>query len=224
MNHLRKIKSFVRREGRMTVRQSKALETLWTEYGVDADGPFDFDALFGRTAPLVVEIGFGNGKSLLEMVQRFPERNYLGIEVYRAGVGGLIADLQEVGATNCRVICDDAVEVLSRCVADNTIDTFQIYFPDPWHKKRHHKRRLIQTPFVKLLHQKLKPGGKIHLATDWEEYAEQMMAVFSDLDEFENIAGKGNYYTEETERGSTRFQRRGERLGHGVWDLQFKKR
>lgn len=207
----------------MTVRQTKALEELWPAYGLTADKRFQFASIFGRQAPVIIEIGFGNGKSLLDMVQQHPEQDYVGIEVYRAGVGGLMADLHEADLKNCRVICDDAVEVLTQCVEDDTIDGFQIYFPDPWHKKRHNKRRLIQTPFVQLLLKKLKQGGTVHLATDWEDYAEQMLAVFSALPGFDNLAGNGNYFTEKTERGSTRFQRRGERLGHGVWDLQFRK-
>jgi tRNA (guanine-N7-)-methyltransferase len=218
----RPIRSFVVRPGRMTAGQRRALEDNWPRWGLDrADGLLDDHRAFGRQAPLVLEIGFGMGQSLAEMAAGAPETNYLGVDVHRPGVGGLLHKLQEQGIDNVRVYCDDAVPVLRECIADTSLDGVQIFFPDPWHKKRHHKRRLIQAAFIDLLCSKLKPGGFLHLATDWENYAEQMLALLTAMRGLENTAGEGQYSPRPHYRPLTKFEKRGQRLGHGVWDLLF---
>lgn len=223
--HHRKIQSFVRREGRITPRQQKALASLWPKYGIDhSKEKIDINDLFSQAGPIVIEIGFGNGHTLLEMAKAYPTNNYVGIEVHRPGVGGLLADIDEAGITNLKLFCHDAVEVLKDCIAENSIDKFQIFFPDPWHKKRHNKRRLIQPEFVSVLVSKLKEGGCIHLATDWEDYAMQMLEVCQANTDLINAAGHDKFLDTETDRPTTKFERRGQRLGHGVWDLQFIKR
>ncbi len=220
----RVIRSFVRREGRLTPGQQRALERLWPRYGVEAEGEvLDLDALFGRSAPKVLEIGFGMGDALAAMALAQPECDFIGIEVHRPGVGRLLARLEEQGSENVRLFCHDAVEVLERRIPDAGLDRVLIFFPDPWHKKRHHKRRLVQPPFVALLRRKLRPGGVLHLATDWEDYAEQMMAVVSADGGFRNQAGEGNYAPRPDYRPVTKFERRGQRLGHGIWDLLFER-
>ena len=219
----RPIRSYVLRTGRMTPGQERAFETHWQQWGLDyskcllAPG-----AVFGREAPLVVEIGFGMGDSLVAMAAASPEANFVGIEVHRPGVGRLFHSMATAGVDNVRAYCHDAVEVLTDCIADRSVDTVQIFFPDPWHKKRHHKRRLIQPPFVDLVVRKLKPGGILHLATDWENYAEQMMEVLSATSELANTQPAGRYSPRPESRPLTKFERRGERLGHGVWDLVFR--
>lgn len=220
---LRTIRSFVRREGRMTDAQHRALETLWPKYGLDPGaGPLDLDASFGRRAPRLLEIGFGMGDALLEMAERHPENDYLGIEVHRPGVGRLFARLEEKGLRNVRVICADAVEVLRKAIPDASLDVVYLFFPDPWPKKRHHKRRIVQPPFVALLGQKLIHGGVLHMATDWEGYAQHMLAVLSAAPGFVNTAGPGAFTLRPGERPMTKFERRGERLGHPVRDLVFR--
>lgn len=217
----RRLRSYVIRSGRQTVAQQEAIEKYWSRYVIeDHESALDAEALFGRKAPLVLEIGFGMGDSLAEMALANPERDYIGIEVHRAGVGKLINYIENGGIANLRIYCFDAVEILAHCIPDQSLDLVQIFFPDPWHKKKHHKRRLIQVPFVQDLMRKLKPGGRIHLATDWQHYAEHMMAVMSSIDGLSNLAGAGEYATE-TGRPETKFERRGHRLGHGVWDLMF---
>jgi tRNA (guanine-N7-)-methyltransferase len=178
------------------------------------------NALFGRSAPLVLEIGFGMGDSLAEMAINNPHKDYIGIEVHRAGVGKLINHIENGSIRNLRIYCHDAVEILANCIPDHSLDLVQIFFPDPWHKKKHQKRRLIQTPFMLDLIRKLKPAGHIHLATDWQHYAEQMMDVLSGINTLRNTAGSSQY-AQHTGRPETKFERRGNRLGHGVWDLMF---
>ncbi len=219
------IKSFVRREGRITPSQRRALEVLWPRYGIDyAASLTDFSQIFGRSAELVLEIGFGNGESLLEMAKAAPEKNFIGIEVHRPGLGTLLSGIEREGLKNLRIIRHDAVDVLSHMVADNALNKVQIFFPDPWHKKRHHKRRLIQTDFIDLLARKLVPNGFLHLATDWENYAEQMMLLISASKAFENTVGKGEFYQNAYDlRPMTKFERRGLRLNHRVLDLLFVK-
>ncbi len=218
----RTIRSFVRREGRLTEGQARALELLWPRFGVEAgEQPIDLNTLFGREAPRVLEIGFGMGDSLAEMAAAQPDHDWLGIEVHRPGVGRLLIHVEQLGLTNLRVMCTDAVEVLQRQLADGSLDRVQIFFPDPWHKKRHHKRRLIQPPLVALLVRKLKPGGAIHLATDWEPYAQHMLAVLSGTPGLTNRSPSGDYVPRPDHRPQTKFERRGARLGHGVWDLLF---
>jgi tRNA (guanine-N7-)-methyltransferase len=206
----------------MTPAQQRAYEAGWQRWGLEyADGMQDLDAVFGRVAPRVLEIGFGMGQSLLEMAMAEPGADFIGVEVHTPGVGKLLHGVEERCVENIRVYCHDAVEVLRDCIPGNSLDAVQIFFPDPWHKKRHHKRRLIQPPFVALLTPRLKPGGRLHLATDWENYAEQMMEVLSDAEGLTNTAGPGRFAPRPESRPLTKFELRGERLGHGVWDLVF---
>ncbi len=235
----RPIRSFVRREGRLTRGQQRALDTLWPRFGVDTPGvevleadrralnpvPLDLAALFGRATPgdRVLEVGFGNGASLAEMAATHPGNDYLGIEVHRPGVGNLLRLLGEQDLKNVRVICDDAVQVLKYHLPDASLDRVQLYFPDPWHKKRHHKRRIATPAFAALVAQKLKPGGVFHLATDWRDYAEQMLTVMEAASAYRNLAGTGEYSPRPDWRPLTKFEQRGQRLGHGVWDLLFER-
>jgi tRNA (guanine-N7-)-methyltransferase len=219
----RTIKSYVLRQGRLTRGQQQALDTLWSDYGINYTAEaLNFDQCFEQQAPVTLEIGFGNGESLLQQAERHPENNYLGIEVHRPGVGHLIKRAHDTGLHNLRVINHDAVEVLQHQIADNSLDCIQLFFPDPWHKKRHHKRRIVQPAFVQMICTKLKTGGLFHLATDWENYAEHMMAVMEQAQGFDNTAGKGNY-AGDTDRPPTKFEHRGRKLGHGVWDLVYEK-
>jgi tRNA (guanine-N7-)-methyltransferase len=220
---LRTVKSFVIRAGRMTEGQKQAVSEQWPRYGLEvADGMIDPIAIFGRRAPLVLEIGFGMGGSLAAMAKAHPELDYIGVEVHAPGIGNLLKLADAESLTNLRVYQADAVDVLQRCIPDGLLATVQIFFPDPWHKKRHHKRRLIQPAFVQGLRVKLAEGGVLHMATDWEEYAQQMMEVLSAAPGWRNRFGAGAWATEH-DRPSTKFEQRGERLGHGVWDLMFEK-
>lgn len=220
---LRTVKSFVIRIGRMTGAQKQAYETNWPLHGLRVeDGALDPRAVFGREAPLVFEIGFGMGQSLIAMAQANPDWDYIGVEVHPPGVGNLLRLGAEAQLTNLKVYKADAKTVLEDCVADNALDRVQIFFPDPWHKTRHHKRRLIQPDFVQDLRAKMKPGGILHLATDWEPYAKHMMSVLSAADGFRNLCGAGAYAKDHA-RPPTKFEQRGQRLGHGVWDLLFEK-
>lgn len=219
--HPRTIRSYVIRGGRLTAAQQSALEELWPIYGLELSaGIFDQASVFGRTAPLVMEIGFGMGDSLLQMAATNPQSDFVGIEVHKPGVGRLLHELAEQGVSNLRVFCHDAKEVLRDCFAPQSLDCIQIFFPDPWHKKKHNKRRLVQAPFVEELRPKLKLGGRLHMATDWEPYAEHMMEVMSAAPHYRNAAGVGQYSVG-TERPLTKFERRGQRLGHVVNDLVF---
>lgn len=218
----RRIKSYVRREGRMTGRQTRALEALWPKYGLGLGaGLLMPEGVFGRVAPLVLEIGFGMGSSLLAMAQAMPDHDFIGIEVHRPGVGALLADIEDAGVENIRVYCADANLVFDQCIADDSLDIIQIFFPDPWPKARHHKRRLIQTTFVDAIAGKLKLGARLHLATDWENYAEHMMVAVSASEHYLNPYGAGQYAPRPEFRPKTKFEQRGARLGHGVWDLIF---
>jgi len=220
----RTIRSFVRREGRLTAAQERALEVLWPQFGIEAGTEtLDLNALFGREAPKVIEIGFGNGASLAEMAAAQPENDYIGVEVHRPGVGHLLNRIEEQKLTNVRVACTDAVELLKNQIADNSLSRVQLYFPDPWHKKRHHKRRIIQPAFVELLAQKLNIDGYLHMATDWEHYAEQMLNDLSESEQFQNASETDTYIPRPEYRPVTKFETRGLRLGHGVWDLLFKR-
>ena len=222
--YMRKIRSFVKREGRMTNRQSTAIENLWPTMGVDyQEKMLDFKTLFGREAPVVLEIGFGMGKSLVEMAKNAPEKNFLGIEVHGPGVGACLADAGEAGITNLRVINHDAVEVLEHMIPEQSLATFQLYFPDPWHKARHHKRRIVQPEFIENMRHKLAIGGVIHMATDWENYAEHMLEVLQAATDFKNCSESGDYAERPEWRPLTKFESRGHRLGHGVWDLLFER-
>ena len=221
----RPIRSFVVRAGRMTAGQSRALDELWPRFGVEyAPEALDLDALFGRVAPRTLEIGFGNGEHLAALAHVHPERDYLGIEVHRPGVGHLFMLAAANGSTNLRASQHDAVEVLRDQLAPASLDELLLLFPDPWHKKRHHKRRLIQPPFVELAASRLKTGGVFRLATDWEEYAQQMLEVLGASASFRNLSPSGDWMPRPEERAPTHFEKRGARLGHGVWDLAFARR
>ncbi|MDX1733176.1 MAG: tRNA (guanosine(46)-N7)-methyltransferase TrmB [Halioglobus sp.] len=209
----------------MTDGQKRAYERGWRHWGLEhRDGLLDAQQVFGRRAPLTLEIGFGMGQSLLEMALQDPARDFVGVEVHRPGVGRLLHGIERSGATNIRVYCHDAVDILRDCIADGSLDCVQVFFPDPWHKKRHHKRRLVQPEFVAALARALRPGGVLHLATDWQNYAEHMMEVVSACPDFSNAAGAGAYAPRPSHRPLTKFEQRGERLGHGVWDLVFTRR
>ena len=221
---LRKIRSFVRREGRLTRGQQRGLEILWPQYGIDHDiGMLDLDQIFGRQAPRVLEIGFGNGASLAEQAKQHPEIDFLGIEVHRPGVGNLLQVIEAEGLTNIRVMQEDAVEILKDQIPLASFDKVQLFFPDPWHKKKHHKRRIVQLEFAALLHEKLKQGGVFHMATDWQHYAEHMLEVMTAAKGFSNTSKTGDYVPRPESRPLTKFEQRGHRLGHGVWDLIFEK-
>jgi tRNA (guanine-N7-)-methyltransferase len=221
-NKRRPIRSYVLRTGRMTPGQQRAYERGWQRWGLDhGDGSLPIQSAFGRAGPVILEIGFGMGHSLLAMAEAAPETNFIGIEVHRPGVGKLLHGMEERGVENIRIYCHDAVEVLRDCIPDASLDTTQVFFPDPWHKKRHHKRRLIQPLFVAQLTNKLKPGGILHLATDWENYAGQMMEVLSAAEGLSNTGGAGEFALRPELRPLTKFELRGKRLGHGVWDLIF---
>ena len=218
----REIRSFVLRQGRFTEAQQRAFDALWPRYGLDYTGQArDFDAVFGRSAPRVLEIGFGNGEALRFAASRDPERDLVGIEVHAPGVGRLLNALDADGAGNVRLYHHDAVEVLANEIADGSLDEVRIYFPDSWHKKRHNKRRLVQPAFAQLLARKLRPGGRLHLATDWEDYAEQMWDVLDATPGLANRAGPRGHVPRPDWRPQTHFESRGQRLGHGVWDLLY---
>jgi len=221
---LRTIKSFVMRAGRMTEGQQRGLDQGWPRFGLElADGLRDFDEVFGRQAPRTFEIGFGMGHSTLEMAAAAPEQDFIGVEVHTPGVGALLNGLLSKNLSNVRIYSCDALEVLRECVPDASLDRVLLFFPDPWHKSRHHKRRIVQPTFVELVRQKLKIGGVLHMATDWQPYAEYMLEVMSVAPGYVNQAGEGRYVERPQERPITKFERRGERLGHGVWDLKFQR-
>ena len=218
----RRVRSFVLRGGRLTSGQQRALDTLWPRYGVDyAPRPLDLAALFGRRAPVTLEIGFGDGASLAKQAARHPERDFLGVEVHPPGVGRLLQRIEAAGLSNLRLIRHDAVEVLEHMIAPASLDTVQLFFPDPWPKKRHHKRRLVQPDFVALVASRLRPGGLFHLATDWPPYAEHMLAVLSACPALVNL--HAGYAPRPPWRPQTKFERRGTRLGHPVHDLLFRR-
>jgi tRNA (guanine-N7-)-methyltransferase len=220
---LRHIRSFVRRDGRMTVAQRRVLEELWPIFGLEREqGLADFTKIFRRDAPRLLEIGFGSGASLLQIAAASPERDFIGIETYQPGVGSLLLGIETAMLTNIRVYYADAVEVLKHCIPLHSLDGLQIFFPDPWQKRRHHKRRLIQPEFVNMVITKMKPGAIFHLATDWEDYAMQMMVVLSQTEQLVNLAGDGKFAQRSAQRPVvTKFEGRGERHGRPIWELQF---
>ncbi|HUX73560.1 MAG TPA: tRNA (guanosine(46)-N7)-methyltransferase TrmB [Steroidobacteraceae bacterium] len=225
MQPRRPIRSFVLRAGRLTTAQQRALQELWPKYGLDtADEPIDLDALFQRSAPRCLEIGFGTGEVIASLAEANPAIDYLGIDVHRSGVGRLLLRAERAHLANLRVISRDAVEVLARAIAACTLDETLIFFPDPWHKTRHHKRRLINADFVALLAGKLRAGGRLRLATDWRPYAEQMLCVCNAETTLESLSEDRTFVARPDFRPPTRFERRGERLGHLVWDLAYRKR
>ncbi len=208
----------------MTVAQERALADLWPHFGIDFHGDkLDLNSVFARSARCALEIGFGMGATLAEMAGQSPDWNYLGIEVHRPGVGNLLRLLSERALGNVRIICADAVEVLNTAISDDALDAVYIFFPDPWPKKRHHKRRLIQPEFVSLIGKKLRTGGLLHIATDWDEYAQHILSVLESTPLFSNLHEKGCFAPGRGARPLTKFEQRGLRLGHGVWDVQFRK-
>ena len=220
--YIRKVRSFVKREGRLTNGQAKALEQFWDVMGLShSQGMINAEALFENTNPVVLEIGFGMGKSLVEMAKNAPELNFIGIEVHRPGVGACIGLAQEEGVKNLKVYEHDAIEILADCIPDASLTTVQLFFPDPWHKKKHHKRRIVQPEFVETIRQKLKVGGVFHMATDWENYAECMLDDMNSAPGYKNLSETNDYVPRPDSRPLTKFENRGQRLGHGVWDIQF---
>ena len=220
----RAVRSFVLRQGRFTEAQQRAFDALWPRFGLDYAGqPRDFDAVFGRRARRVLEIGFGNGEALRFAARHDPTRDYIGIEVHAPGVGRLLNALAEDDSDHVRLYHHDAVEVLEREIADGSLDEVRIYFPDPWHKKRHNKRRLVQPAFAALLVRKLAADGRLHLATDWQDYAEQMWDVLDATAGLRNRAGARGHVPRPEWRPQTHFETRGQKLGHGVWDLLYDK-
>lgn len=217
-----RIRSFVRREGRLTPGQQRAIDSLGPWYLLEADeSVLEAHKRFNRTAPITLEIGFGDGRSLCSQAKEHPERDFIGIEVHRPGVGRLLQLIEQVNLTNVRIFNADAVEILEKKIIDGSLNTVQIFFPDPWHKKRHHKRRIIQPDFVALLARKLEPNGRLHLATDWEDYASHMVEVIDDSKFFINqlrwAPDKGN-------RPPTKFEQRGQLKGHNIYDIIYHKR
>ena len=218
-----RIKSFARRQGRITPGQQKAMDDHWTLYGLDPRSPLNPVETFGNQNPIVLEIGFGNGDSLVEMAHQDPARNYIGIEVHRPGVGHLMLKAHEAGINNLRVYCDDAIDVLNHCIADGSLDRVQLFFPDPWHKTRHHKRRIVKEEFLRLIAQKMTPHGIFHAATDWEDYAMDMVERLEACPLFTSTVPASPFAPRPDYRPLTKFESRGHRLGHGVWDLIWTK-
>lgn len=222
--YLRKVRSFVLREGRLTKGQAQAMEQQWPSMGLDyTPEAIDLVKVFGREADTVLEIGFGMGGSLVEMAKASPELNFIGIEVHKPGVGACLSVAAEAGVTNLRVYHHDALEVLENSIAEGSLARVQLFFPDPWHKKRHHKRRIVQAPFAELIRSKLKVGGVFHLATDWENYSEHMLEVMNAAPGYKNQSTTGDVVERPEHRPLTKFEARGHRLGHGVWDLMFER-
>ena len=220
----RSVRSFVRRAGRVTASQQRALSELWPRYGIDFSGaPLDFTRVFGRTAPVVLEIGFGNGETLVEQAAANPDRDFIGIEVHEPGVGHCLLKAEQAGTGNLRIIMHDAVEVLVRQVPPASLARLNLYFPDPWPKKRHHKRRIVQDSFVELVAERLVEGGTLNIATDWANYAEHIEAVLDRSDRFECIDRREHAGEAPLDRPRTKFERRGLRKGHRIWDWSFRR-
>lgn len=223
----RSIRSFVMRAGRLTHAQKNAIETLWPQFGIErGTSTLDFAELFGNNAPVTLEIGYGMGGSLADMAQADPQRNFLGIEVHRPGIGNLLKLIRENNLTNIRLLDDDAVTILKQRIADHSLERVHLYFPDPWHKKKHHKRRIVQTDFANLVADKLAANGLFHIATDWQDYAEHIAEVMEQNARFINTSTDPVYpYIARPDfRPVTKFERRGLKLGHGVWDLIYRRK
>jgi tRNA (guanine-N7-)-methyltransferase len=220
----RPVRSYVLRQGRMTEAQQRAFETLWPKYGLSlGEGALDLPALFGNDRPVILEIGFGNGETLARLAQRHAEHNYLGVEVHGPGVGHLLLKLAAQERDNVRILQCDAMELLRRHLPAGSLAGVLLFFPDPWPKRRHHKRRIVQAEFAELVYRALTPGGLLHMATDWEAYAQQMLQVLSAHPGFRNRSGEGRFAQRPDDRPLTKFEQRGQRLGHGVWDLLFER-
>ncbi|SFR82751.1 tRNA (guanine-N(7)-)-methyltransferase [Marinobacter daqiaonensis] len=220
----RGVRSFVIRQGRMTDGQKKAYERGWSRYGLSREqGVIDPREVFGREAWLNLEIGFGMGKSLADMAEARPEQDFIGVEVHQPGVGALLKEIEERQLENIRIYSIDANDVIDLCLPDASLDRVLIFFPDPWPKKKHHKRRLIQHDFIQRIRHKLRVGGILHMATDWENYAEHMLEVMAESEGFVNSREEGGYSPRPEDRPVTKFEKRGENLGHGVWDLVFRR-
>jgi tRNA (guanine-N7-)-methyltransferase len=217
----RTIKSYVVRGGRLTIAQQRALEEHWPRYGLEYGSLLDLPQIFGRDAPRTFEIGFGNGDNLVELAAAHPERDFIGVEVHPPGVGHLLLKAAAANLCNLRIVQHDAIEVLQNCIAPGSLSTILVLFPDPWHKKRHHKRRLINRAFAELAASRLAPGGTLQLATDWTPYAEWMLECLNAIPALRNRSPDGSFLPRDPERSTTRFERRGERLGHAVHDLCF---
>jgi tRNA (guanine-N7-)-methyltransferase len=216
----RPVRSYVLRQGRVSKAQRRAHDTLLPRYGVSFEPrPLDFSALFGRHAPCILEVGFGMGETTAEIAAAHPQNDYLAVDVHTPGVGSLLKKIEERGLTNILIVQRDAAEVLEHMIAPATLDGVHVFFPDPWPKKRHHKRRLLKAPFVALLASRLKTGGYIHVATDWEEYAQEVLQVMSDEKQLENSASA--FAARPHDRPLTKFEERGLKLGHRVWDIVF---
>jgi tRNA (guanine-N7-)-methyltransferase len=218
-----RIRSFVTRAGRLSTAQGKAIETLGPQFCIPyVKAPLDVAAAFGRAAPTIFEIGFGMGETTAKIAALMPEKNFIAVEVHTPGVGSLLKQIGEQGLTNLRLMQHDAFEIITNMIAPTSLDGVHVFFPDPWHKARHNKRRLIQGPMVELISSRLKPGGYLHCATDWQEYAEQMLEVLGAEATLQNTAE--GYAPRPDYRPVTKFENRGLKLGHGVWDLVFTKR
>jgi tRNA (guanine-N7-)-methyltransferase len=218
------IRSYVLRQGRMTEAQQRAFETLWPRYGLTLDGgTLKRSAIFGNNNPVTLEIGFGNGETLAQLALQHPEHNYLGVEVHSPGVGHLMIRLAQQESNNVRILQCDALALLRHYLPAGSLTGVLLYFPDPWPKRRHHKRRIVRPEFAELVHRALQPGGILHMATDWEQYAQYMMHILSAHPGFINQAGVGHFSPRPDSRPLTKFEQRGQRLGHGVWDLLFKR-
>ena len=225
INHHRKIRSYVRREGRFTPAQKSAYESLWPVYGLDiTTEQWDFSRIFGRQSDVFLELGFGDGRVLKMLSAQHPENDYLGIEVHRPGVGRVMRELDQQGLKNVRVASEDGMELLQNSITAESLAGILIFFPDPWHKKKHKKRRMIQADFVHMAATRLKPGGILHLATDWEDYAQQMLEVLSAEPMLINTSPENAYVERPQSRPLTKYEERGLRLGHSVWDLVFRRR
>lgn len=221
----RNIRSFVLRKGRLTTAQQFALDELWPHYGIEKSQTFlDFDDHFDRPADVIVEIGFGNGESTWQMARNEADKNFIGIEVHEPGVGQLLMALEENDIENVRIACEDAVPFVEQRIAPASLAGVRIYFADPWPKKRHHKRRIIQPEFVDLLATRIAADGILHLATDWQPYADHMLEVMQTCADFENLSADGDYCERPEWRPSTKYEERGKRLGHEVRDLLYRRK
>lgn len=222
-DHSRAIRSFVQRQGRKSEILEQHVSLGWPRFGLSLRDPFDAQAVFGRVAPLTLEIGFGNGQALVALARQHPERDFIGVEVYGNGVAQLLGAILRYELKNIRIYCADAIEVLTNCIPETSLQAVHIFFPDPWPKARHHKRRLVQPDFVSLVGQKMLQHGILHLATDWQAYATQILQTLSASALFVNTAENDNFCSRPSSRIMTKFEQRGQRLGHDVWDIIFRK-